>query len=53
MSELPAPEEIEVARAPAGGWKRDQFAASGVLWPPPKGWKDELTDPWMAAQRAG
>lgn len=25
--ELPSPDEVEAARKPAGGWKRDQFAA--------------------------
>jgi hypothetical protein len=28
MPDLPSPEEIEAARTPAGGWKRDQLAAS-------------------------
>jgi hypothetical protein len=39
---LPAADEIEAARSPAGGWSRDQLAAWGVSWPPPKGWKAEL-----------
>ncbi|MCK1822477.1 hypothetical protein MTQ10_23410 [Streptomyces sp. XM83C] len=51
--ELPSPEEIEAARTPAGGWKRDQLAAWGVQWPPPKGWKDELTRRWKDAQQGG
>lgn len=53
MSELPSPEEIEAARTPAGGWKRDQLAAWGVPWPPPKGWKDELIERWKAARQRG
>lgn len=39
----PTPEEIEAARTPAGGWKRSQLAAWGVPWPPPRGWKQQLT----------
>lgn len=50
MPDLPSPEEIEAARTPAGGWKREQLAAWGVSWPPPKGWKDELIGRWKAAQ---
>ncbi|WP_445277472.1 hypothetical protein [Streptomyces sp. DSM 41033] len=53
MPELPSPEEVEAARTPAGGWKRDQLAAWGIPWPPPKGWKDELATRWKAEQRAG
>jgi hypothetical protein len=53
MPDLPSPEEIEAARTPAGGWKRDQLAAWGVPWPPPKGWKDELTERWQAARQDG
>ncbi|WP_432104458.1 hypothetical protein [Streptomyces sp. bgisy091] len=53
MSELPSPEEVEAARTPAGGWKRDQLAAWGIPWPPPKGWKDELATQWRAAQATG
>lgn len=53
MPELPSPEEVEAARTPAGGWKRDQLAAWGVPWPPPKGWKDELATRWKATQGTG
>ncbi|MFC7924794.1 hypothetical protein [Streptomyces cinereoruber] len=53
MTVLPSPEEIEAARTPAGGWKRDQLAAWGVPWPPPKGWKDELVKRWKAADQDG
>ena len=53
MPVLPSPDEIEAARTPAGGWKRDQLAAWGVAWPPPKGWKDELAKRWRAAQHGG
>jgi hypothetical protein len=31
--------EIERAKTPAGGWTREQLAAWGVPWPPPKGWR--------------
>ncbi|MEV5124724.1 hypothetical protein AB0K49_18335 [Streptomyces decoyicus] len=51
MPYLPSPDEVEAARTPAGGWKRDQLAAWGVPWPPPKGWKDELTERWKAAHQ--
>ncbi|MET9260285.1 hypothetical protein [Amycolatopsis sp. NPDC004079] len=47
---LPSPDAIEAARTPAGGFTRAQLAAWGVAWPPPKGWKKELTDRWHAAQ---
>ncbi|MEU9047863.1 MULTISPECIES: sigma factor-like helix-turn-helix DNA-binding protein [unclassified Kitasatospora] len=40
----PTAEDIEAARTPAGGWRRDQLAAWGVPWPPPKGWKKRLID---------
>ncbi|MEV7895352.1 hypothetical protein [Streptomyces cyaneofuscatus] len=53
MTDLPSPEEVEAARTPAGGWKRDQLAAWGVPWPPPKGWKDELVERWKAAGQDG
>ncbi|MFE9851437.1 hypothetical protein ACFYPN_21965 [Streptomyces sp. NPDC005576] len=53
LPELPSPEEVEAARTPAGGWKRDQLAAWGVSWPPPKGWKDELAKRWKAARPDG
>ncbi|WP_435190027.1 hypothetical protein [Streptomyces sp. bgisy126] len=53
MTVLPSPEEIEAARTPAGGWTRDQLAAWGVPWPPPKGWKDELAERWRAADPDG
>ncbi|MFE8940925.1 hypothetical protein ACFYNX_26005 [Streptomyces sp. NPDC007872] len=53
MTVLPSPEEIEAARTPAGGWKRDQLAAWGVPWPPPKGWKDEQHQLWTAARQDG
>lgn len=44
---------IEATRTPAGGWKRDQLAAWGVPWPPPKGWKDELAERWQAPTTKG
>ncbi|MFE2159898.1 hypothetical protein ACFW9M_19020 [Streptomyces lydicus] len=53
MPDLPSPEEVEAARTPAGGWKRDQIAAWGVPWPPPKGWKEELAERWKAARHDG
>jgi hypothetical protein len=48
---IPSPDEVEAARTPAGGWRRDQLAAWGVPWPPPKGWKQRLADQWHAAQQ--
>lgn len=38
----PSPEEIEAAQTPAGGWTREQLAAWGVPWPPPKDWRRRL-----------
>lgn len=40
--QYPTSAEIEAARTPAGGWTREQLAAWGVPWPPPKGWKRAL-----------
>lgn len=45
---LPSPDDIEAARTPAGGWSRQQLAAWGVPWPPPKGWKERLIARWTA-----
>jgi hypothetical protein len=39
---IPTDAEIEAARTPAGGWTREQLAAWGVPWPPPKGWRKNL-----------
>jgi hypothetical protein len=36
--------EIMAARTENGGWTRDQLAAWGVPWPPPKGWKKALIE---------
>lgn len=48
---MPSPDEVEAARTLAGGWTRDQLAAWGVPWPPPKGWRQRLADQWHAAQQ--
>lgn len=53
MPDLPSPEETEAARTPAGGWNRDQLAAWGLPWPPPKGWKDEPAERWKAVRQDG
>jgi hypothetical protein len=37
-------EEIDAARTPKGGWKMETLAVWGVAWPPPRGWKRELTE---------
>jgi hypothetical protein len=47
----PSPDDIEAARTPAGGWTRDQLAAWGVPWPPPKGWRKKLITQWKTQQR--
>jgi hypothetical protein len=47
QSRCPSPEEIERARTPKGGWTREQLAAWGVPWPPPKGWRQALTQRWQ------
>lgn len=39
---FPTEAEIEAARSPRGGWSRDQLAAWGIPWPPPKGWRRAL-----------
>jgi very-short-patch-repair endonuclease len=36
-------EEIELARTPRGGRTRKQLQHWGIMWPPPKGWKQMLT----------
>ena len=36
-------EEIEAGRSPAGGFTRAQLAQWGIPWPPPKGWRKQLT----------
>lgn len=38
----PAPQEIDAAKTPAGGWTKAQLAEWGVPWPPPKGWRVKL-----------
>ena len=35
--------QIEAGRSRKGGWTRAQLAAWGVPWPPPKGWRWQLT----------
>jgi 5-methylcytosine-specific restriction endonuclease McrA len=35
-------EELESARTPNGGYRREQLIGWGVPWPPPKGWKRAL-----------
>lgn len=43
--------EASIARnctAPTGAWTRSQFAAWGIPYPPPKGWRRELVNRWSA-----
>jgi hypothetical protein len=40
--DLPSKAEIESKRTPKGGFTRQQLAAWGVPWPPPKGWLADL-----------
>lgn len=35
-------DEIEAAKSPKGGFKRDTLAEWGVPWPPPKGWRKTI-----------
>lgn len=42
----PSPDEVTAARTEKGGWTKDQLAAWGVSWPPPKGWRAELEERW-------
>lgn len=34
--------EIEAAKTPKGGWKRETLASWGVPWPPPSGWRKQI-----------
>jgi len=43
----PTVEEIEAAKTPKGGWTKKTLASWGVPWPPPKGWKNELTKTYI------
>jgi len=45
-------EEIMAARTKNGGWTRATLASWGVPWPPPKGWKAELTAKLTTDDRA-
>ncbi|GAA2615812.1 hypothetical protein GCM10010304_81470 [Streptomyces roseoviolaceus] len=38
---------------PVANGQRAQLAAWGVPWPPPRGWKDELTERWKVAPQDG
>lgn len=44
-----SPAEIEAARTPAGGWKRETLAGWGVRWPPRRGWKRKLIEEYEKA----
>lgn len=46
---IPSPEEIDACKTPAGAWSRATLAEWGVPWPPPKGWRKELTRKWEKA----
>jgi hypothetical protein len=35
--------DIEAGKSARGGFTREQLAAWGVPWPPPKGWRARLT----------
>lgn len=50
---LPSPEEIEAAKTENGGWNKEQLAAWGVSWPPPKGWRQVLIAQWERALVGG
>lgn len=45
---LPSPEQIEIARTPAGGWTRATLSSWGVEWPPRRGWKRDLEERWYS-----
>lgn len=49
---VPSPDEIAGARTAQGGWTREQLAEWGVSWPPPKGWRAELTEKYRAQEAA-
>lgn len=46
----PSPDEVTAACTEKGGWTKDQLAAWGVPWPPPKGWRTELEERWRDEQ---
>lgn len=46
--------EIEAAKTPKGGWKRDTLASWGVPWPPPGGWRKQIVThgiPYQTSRR--
>ena len=48
----PSPEEVMAAStSPSGAWTAKQLRAWGIRWPPPKGWRQELTRKHAAGER--
>ena len=47
---LPSPDDIVRAMTPAGAWDKKTLASWGVPWPPPRGWRRELEQRWLATQ---
>lgn len=37
-----SPDEIKKAMTPKGGWKATTLEQWGILWPPPRGWREKL-----------
>jgi hypothetical protein len=44
--------EIEAAKTANGGYTRKTLAQWGVPWPPPKGWKNALTEGRPISEKA-
>ena len=49
---LPSPEEINKSKTKNGGWAKSTLASWGVSWPPPKGWKKQLTRAYLSEKKA-
>lgn len=49
---VPSPQEVEQAQTRPGGWTAITLAGWGVMWPPPRGWRDELRRRWHAGEPA-
>lgn len=48
---FPSPSDVHAAQTAPGGWPREQLAAWGVPWPPPKGWRKRLAAGYALQQR--
>lgn len=44
-------EQIDAAKSPKGGWKRETLESWGVEWPAPKGWRKKLIKNYAEGKR--